>query len=135
CSSRWSSGVASPFDGDPPFGLVHQIEHVSARLGVHGNTLAAGDIANDLFAANRIAATRAVHQQIIVSGYLDGGGFAAEDTADHASQPARDIDIAVTVAAGRVSAQMRGFCGKHTREDTTGGKLAVAESGEQIVRL
>src|ERR1039458_9632739 len=44
------SRILSPLDGDAPVRFVHQVGDVGTSLGVHGHSLAPGDIANNVFA-------------------------------------------------------------------------------------
>src|ERR1700741_899596 len=45
---------------------------------MYGNALAACNVADDLFAANRVATSRAVDQQLVLSFYLQRIGIAGE---------------------------------------------------------
>ena len=100
---------------------------------MHGHALAAGHVADNLFAANGIATVGAIDQQIVVSGNFDGGGVAAEDAAHHAGESGRRIDIPVAVRWD-LAAQLRLFR-QHPGQNAAGGELAVAEGGEQVIRL
>src|SRR2546422_2956849 len=51
-------GTRSPFYGDDALRIYHQLLYVLAARSMHCDTFAAGDIADDLFAVQRIAATR-----------------------------------------------------------------------------
>ena len=73
---------------------------------MHGHALAPGDEADNLFAANRITAVRAVHQQVVVSSDFNGRVVAAEDPADDAGQAACPVAIAVRWAPVRLSAPL-----------------------------
>ena len=55
---------------------------------MHGHALAAGDVAYDLLAANRVTTFGAIDQQIIVALDLDGRTIATEDATDHAGETA-----------------------------------------------
>ena len=57
--------AAGPFHFDFALHIVHQVLHVAADLGMHRHALAARDIANDGFAADRIATLGAIDQQIV----------------------------------------------------------------------
>ena len=56
---------------------------------MYGHALAAGDVAYDLFAANRVTTSRAIDQQIVVALHLDGRAVAAEDAPHHAGEATR----------------------------------------------
>src|SRR5229473_2457367 len=60
-------GAAAPFDGNAAFGLVHKVLDVGTRSRVHGDAAAAGDVADDFVAGNRVAALSAVNKQIVVA--------------------------------------------------------------------
>src|SRR5580692_1071116 len=71
---------AAPLDGNAAFGLVHEVLHVRASAGVHRDAAAAGDVADDVVAGNRIAAFCAIDEQIVVA-FDDQRSFAK---AEHA---------------------------------------------------
>src|SRR5579871_5730120 len=73
--------IASPFDVDFSFGLVHQIGHVRAGDGVHRDAFAARDIANDAFTADRIATAGAVNHHVSLTA--DGDGIVIAEDAAH----------------------------------------------------
>ena len=54
-----------PLDLDAPLGVVEQVDDVGAGRGVDRHALAAGDVADDLLAADRIAAPRAEDQHVV----------------------------------------------------------------------
>src|SRR5262249_44011768 len=60
-----------PFDVDAPLGIVEQVHDVGAGRGVDRHALAARDVADDLLAADRIAAAGAEHHQIVEAADLD----------------------------------------------------------------
>ena len=59
--------VPGPLDVDLALDVVHKALDIGAHPGVHGDTLTPGHVSDDGFAANRIAALRAIDQQIIQS--------------------------------------------------------------------
>jgi len=61
----------SPLDLDSAVGLVEQVLHVGTTAGMHRDALAAGDIADDLFAADGVATARAVDQEIVLAFHLE----------------------------------------------------------------
>ncbi len=69
---KFCFGATAPLDGDAAFGLVHEILHVGTSSGVHGDTAAAGDVADNFVAGNGIAALGAVNEQIVVTFYNEG---------------------------------------------------------------
>lgn len=54
------AGTLSPFHLDAALGLVHQVLHVRARSRVHCDAFAAGNVADDRFAPDRVTATGAI---------------------------------------------------------------------------
>src|ERR1043166_2401670 len=59
--------LAAPLDGNATFGLVKKILHVGAGTSVHGNSAAAGNVADNFIARNGIATFRAEDQQVVVA--------------------------------------------------------------------
>ena len=53
-------------DGDAAVGLVEQVLHVGAVARVDGDALAAGDVADDFFSADGVAAAGAVDEQLVL---------------------------------------------------------------------
>src|SRR5690242_8367792 len=70
---EFSMRGAGPLDGDPPVGLVQQVFNVGAVLAVDGDPSAAGDVADDVVAGNRIAALGAIDHQVVVASHYDCG--------------------------------------------------------------
>jgi hypothetical protein len=58
---------ARPLDGDAAVALVEQVLHVGTTARVDGDALAAGDVADDLFAANGVATARAIDEQVVLA--------------------------------------------------------------------
>ena len=58
---------ARPLHVDAAVALVKQILHIRAAARMHRYAFAAGHVANNLFAANRIATSRAIHKQIVLA--------------------------------------------------------------------
>ena len=56
---------AVPLDVDAALGIEHQVDDVRTAERVHRHALAARDVADDLLAANRVAALRAEHHHIV----------------------------------------------------------------------
>ena len=67
---------------------------------MYRHALAASHVANDLFAANRIATSRAIDQQVVVAAHLDGRGLAAKDATHDAGQTAWFVVIALCLMPG-----------------------------------
>ena len=59
--------LGSPPYFDPTLGIVHQVLHIGARLGMHAHALAARHIADDRLARNGIATARPINQHVIDS--------------------------------------------------------------------
>ena len=74
-------GGLVPFHVDAPLGVVQQVDDVRADRGVHGHALAARDVADDLLAADRVAAAGAEHHQVVHAADLD---LAVAAGAEHA---------------------------------------------------
>src|SRR3989442_11475785 len=58
-------GPRGPFHRYDALRIYHQLLYVLAARSMHCDTFAAGDIADDLFAVQRIAATGAIDHQIL----------------------------------------------------------------------
>ena len=77
------------FDLDAALGVVPQVEHVWTRRRVHRDALAARDVADNPFAADRIAAARAHDEHVVEATHLDlvlsaGAQHALDHTGDGA---------------------------------------------------
>src|SRR5271163_679563 len=83
--------VAGPFHIDAALRFIQQVHHVGAIHRVDGDAFAAGHVTDHVFAANRIAAAGAVHEQIAVALYADGivAAVSAENSPDYARDAAR----------------------------------------------
>ena len=104
-------------------GIEHQVEDVRAGRRVHRHTLAAGDVADDLLAANRVAALRAEHHHVVGAAHLDLVAGAAR--AQHALDGGDDRRIR------RLLLQLRR---RHRLlQDRPRRELAVADVREQLV--
>src|ERR1700730_13006107 len=64
---RGSALVAGPLHIDPALRFVHQVRDVGAIHRVHSHALAAGDVADNAFSADRTATARAVDQHIALA--------------------------------------------------------------------
>ncbi len=62
---------ARPLHVDLALHVVHQVLHVGAIEGMHRHALAAGDVADDGFAADGVAALGAIDQQVVDALDLD----------------------------------------------------------------
>src|SRR5262249_8757096 len=76
------AGRLVPFDLDATLGVVQQVDDVGTRRRVDGHALAARDVADDLLAADRIAAARAEDHQVVEAADLDLLFAAAEHAPD-----------------------------------------------------
>ena len=70
------------------------------RSRVYGDALAAGHVANDLLAANRITTAGAIDHQVVVSFDLDGRVVAAKDAPHDTGEAVFELS-AVGAGAGR----------------------------------
>src|SRR5579884_207586 len=114
--------VARPFDGDAALGFIHQVGDVGAVARVHSYTLAAGHVADDVFAANGIATSRAIDEQVIVAAHTNRGLIAAEDAAHDAGESAAAFFVGL---AGLVGAG-----GNQASQDLARGIFSIADAGE-----
>src|ERR1019366_1922735 len=125
------SRILSPLHGDAPVRFIHQVGNVWTSLGVHGHSLATSDVANNIFATNRITTLRAVHQQVVVSSYHDGRRFRAKHAADDAGESCRWVFVRFPYAGY----PGRSVSGKHSRQNAARRVLAVTDGGQQVVGL
>ena len=58
---------AGPLDIDAAVALVEQVLHIGTAAGMDGHAFAAGDVADDLFAANGVATSRAIDEQVVLA--------------------------------------------------------------------
>ena len=68
------SGVAGewgPLDLDAAVGLVEEVLDVGTAAGVDGDAFTAGDVADDLFAADRVTTAGAVDEQVVLTFNLE----------------------------------------------------------------
>ena len=56
---------------DPALRVVEQVDDVGARRRVHRHALAAGDVADDLLAVQRVATARTINHQILYAAHDD----------------------------------------------------------------
>ncbi len=66
-----------PLDGDAAVGLVEQILNVGTIAGVDGDTFAAGDVADDFFAANGVTTFGTIDEELVLAFDDEGFGTAA----------------------------------------------------------
>src|SRR5215204_2924813 len=71
-----------PLDLDDALGVDHQLLDVRAAPRVDGDALAARDVADDLLAADGVAAARARHQQVVHAAHDDGVLAEADELLD-----------------------------------------------------
>src|ERR1019366_6253950 len=117
--------VARPVDFNLALGVVHEILHVRARPRVNRYPLAAGDIADDTFALDRVTALRPIDHDVV-----------------HAVDFNNGIVVLLSVALrGRWldHRRRRGLfghlLGRGFLQYLTGGKFAVAEARIQVLDL
>ena len=82
-----------PFHCNTAISLIHQVVDVGAAYRVHGHAFAARHVAHNRFTANRIATSRAIHQQIVIAFYLDRACVRAlaKHATDHRAQRAAGL--------------------------------------------
>src|SRR3984893_887481 len=116
---------AAPFDGDTPLRLVHEVLHLGAHAGVHGDATAARDVADDFVAGDGVAALGAVNKQVVVA-LDDQRSFAEPQYAlDGLDQGGLGIDSLRLVVLSRFA--------KHAREDLARGVFAEAHGGIEVL--
>ena len=99
---------------------------------MNGDAFAAGDVADDLFAADGIATSRAIDEQIVLAFDLErirAGEVQFAHRVGHGLLrrcPAASVSV-VCVSLGRI-----GIAGRELVENLVGGVLAGAEGGQQI---
>ena len=112
-----------PFDVDAPLRVVQQVDDIRTGDRVHRHALAAGDISDDFLAADRIAAPRQDHHQVVDPADLDLLFTAgAKGTLDDARQSARGFFLQ------RVGPDDPG-------QHRAGRALSVADRGVDVVRF
>src|SRR5262249_1443936 len=110
-------------DVDAALWIIEQVHDIGAGGGVNRYPFATRDVADDFFAANRTAAPRAEHHQIVEAADLDlllaGAEHAPHAGGDHA-----------------LPALLAHLVGGHEpHEDLLGLHLSVADRREQILGL
>ena len=117
----------SPLDRDAAVGFVQQVLHVGTAARMDSNALAARDVADDFFAANRIATSRAVDQQLVLALDLERVRIAARqrDPLDGVGNRRRPESRAPTGLADDTRAE--------AVQHLARGILAEADRGHQVV--
>src|SRR5882724_11778322 len=64
--------IVRPLHVNLPFRLIHQVYYVGTTEPMNRDTLAASDVADDRFTANRVTTAGAVDQEVTLSGYANG---------------------------------------------------------------
>src|SRR4029078_5709655 len=118
--------AALPFDGDAPHGVILEVHDVGAGLGVPGHAFAARDVADDGLAHDRVAALRAVDEQVARALDRDALFSHAEQALDRVRDGSR------LLRSGRGLQLLRG---DEAREDLAHRDLAVADGGVEVVPL
>ena len=124
-------GAGGPLHIDAAVGLIEQVLHVGTTAGVDRDALAAGDVADDLLAADGVATSRAVDQQIVLAFNLQRlRALAEEDALDglrHVAERVADgARLGLLVIGGQRAA------GLQLVEHLARGVFAEADAGEQI---
>jgi len=128
---RGSAAVGiAPLDFDAAVGLVEEVLYVGTTARVDGDSLAAGDVADDLFAADGVATARAIDEEIVLPFDLKGvRTFAEEDALDsvrHIGEGA-GVGLGVGVFGGHRAA------GFELVEHLARGVFAEADAGEEVL--
>ena len=97
------------------------------------NALAAGDVTDDLFAADGIATSRAIDQQVVLAFDLERVRAGEVQLAHRVGHGAFD-GAGRLGFGGRIGFDGIGVSGSQLVEDLVGGVLALAQRGEQIGR-
>ena len=98
---------------------------------MHRDSLAAGDVADDLFAADGVATSRAVDQQIILAFDLEGLGALAEEDALDGLRHVAEL-VAHSALLGLFDLGGQRAAGLELVEHLAGGELAEADAGQQV---
>src|SRR5579859_122051 len=132
----------APLYGDAAVGVIHQCIQVRTAPGVHGHALAAGDVTNNLLAADGVATARTIHQQVIMPHDLDGGGIRPAGSGacswSHSQNAAHHVGEAALLGSFffRVRLGLSLFaCRNQLAYNVAGRVLSVANAGHQVVRL
>src|SRR5579862_1655346 len=118
--------VSSPEDVNATVGLVQEIRYVRTIDRVHRNSLAAGDIADDGLAADRVTTACAIHKQITGAADYDGVAVSAKNASYYARESGRSVlflGVRHRLSAG----------GSEFRQHLPGGILAIADACHQVV--
>ena len=109
------------------FRLIHEIHDVGTIEAVNRHAFAAGDVADDGFAANRVTTTGAVDQQVALSGHANGVVVlvAAKNSPHYAGEAAGFLCFFL---GDRLAS-----CRRQSPEDLPGRKFAVADARHQVV--
>src|ERR1700761_2494016 len=121
-----------PLDLDAAIGLVKKILDVGTASRVYGDALASRDVTNDLFAANGVATSRTVDEEIVLSFHLKRLRAFAEEDALHGFAHVRErVDDCTLLRRGFFG--FDGTSGFELVQDLTGGVLSKADPGEEIL--
>src|SRR5580704_7429458 len=120
--------VLGPLDVDSPLRFIHQVHHVGTIERVDGDAFAAGHVADDGFAADRVTTACAIDQQVALS--LDADGVvvlvATENATHHTGQAGGFLGLVFRQGfAGR---------GRQASQYLPRGEFSIADSGHEIVR-
>src|SRR5919204_4840795 len=123
--SRAFAILTRPFHRNAAIGVIYQVSHISTAARMHRHAFTAGDIANYIFAANGIAASRPVNKQIVVAFYLYGVVVTPKNTPHHAGDSVAFFFVCFSRLLG---------CDRHQfRKHLPRRKLAVANAGQQVL--
>src|SRR5258708_9785763 len=124
--------IASPLDVDAALRFVHKIGDVGTAYGVHRDSFAASDVADDAFSADGITTAGAVDQHIALAFDHDGV-VVAKDAANYVRNGAGLIgeSLGLDVSGhGR-----RGAGGQEPCKNLPRGIFSVADAGHQVIDL
>src|SRR5215213_2449432 len=128
---RLARARVGPLDLDDALGVDHQLLHVRAALRVDGDALAARDVADDLLAADGVAAAGARDEQVVHAAHDDGVFAEPYELLDglHARRDAAPERRLLLLL------DLRELLGAEVlRDDVARDRLPVADRGHQIVQ-
>src|SRR5271166_2227713 len=124
--------VASPLNIDAAFGLIHQIGDVRTAYRVDRDSLAAGDVSDDAFAADGVTTAGAIDEHIALAFDHDGiviAKYAADDAGNSTGLVGKALSF--DIAGHRRSGARR----KKARQHLPRGIFSVADTGHEVVNF
>src|SRR5580704_3284723 len=125
----WRSLIVRPFHIDATLRLIQEVNHVRAIHGVDSDAFAAGHVTDDALAADGIATSGAVYEQVAMAFHTDGvvAAVSTENPTHHAGDAARFTSL--TIGDGR------GGSRRQASQHLPRGVLAVSDSCHQVFDL